>query len=69
MSNYQDSLWTFRIKDSLGNVIATIPKCRRRSVKMGLNRAGEATFTYSLKDFYDYATNIFRYGNAIMRTV
>jgi len=52
------SVWTFRIKDSSGTLVANLVKIQKRQIKLGLNKAGEAYFTYDLKDFYDLATTV-----------
>ena len=52
------STWTFRIKDSSGNVLANLIGANRRQIKLGLNKAGEASFSYNMKDFYDLAVKI-----------
>jgi len=52
------SAWTFRIKDSSGTLVANLVKVQKRQIKLGLNKAGEAYFTYDLKDFYDLATTV-----------
>ena len=58
MSNTEESIWTFRIKDENGNVLANLLGATKRQVKLGLNKAGEASFSYNLKEFYDLATKI-----------
>ena len=52
------SRWLFRIKDADGNLVANLTKATNKRVKLGLNKPGEATFTYSLKDFSELATSI-----------
>ncbi len=53
-----NSLWSFRIKDSSGNLVANLPGARSKRVTLGLNKSGEASFKYSLKELCDIASNI-----------
>jgi len=56
------SLWTFRIKDEDGNLITNLPKATKRVVNLGLNKAGEASFVYDLKELYDLALKVGGYS-------
>lgn len=58
MANNEESLWSFRIKDANGVILLNLTKARKRSVKIGLNMMGEASFTYSMEDLFNSATAI-----------
>lgn len=50
--NNEQSKWTYRLKDSTGTVICNLVGAQNRRLSIGLNKAGEASFSYDLKDFY-----------------
>ena len=52
------SNWTFRIKDTNGDVVANLIDAQKKSIKLGLNKSGEASFNYELEKLHDLATTL-----------
>lgn len=50
--NSEQSKWTYRLKDSTGTLICNLVGAQNRRLSIGLNKSGEASFSYDLKDFY-----------------
>jgi len=56
MAEYSN--WTFKIKDADGNLIANLLGAKKRKIKIGLNKAGEASFVYELEELHDLADKL-----------
>lgn len=54
----EQSIWLFRIKNAAGQVIMNLTDAYDRDIRLSLNKSGEASFKYSLKSLYDYATSV-----------
>jgi len=52
------SNWSFRIKDASGNTIANLINAGKKSIKLGLNKSGEASFTYNLEELDNLADKL-----------
>lgn len=52
------SKWTFRLKNEDGSIIANLLEASKRRVRLGLNKAGEASFTYDLEELHDLAETL-----------
>jgi hypothetical protein len=50
--NNEQSVWTYRIKDASGTVLCNLVAAQDRKLRIGLNKAGEASFSYDMKDFF-----------------
>ena len=56
MTEYSN--WTFRIKNASGDVIVNLLGAKKRVIKLGLNKAGEASFVYELEELHDLADKL-----------
>lgn len=60
------SQWTFYIRDEDGNKLANLVGAKKRRIKLGLNKAGEATFVYDLEDLHDFASDLGQTVNSLI---
>lgn len=48
----EQSIWTYRIKDESGNILCNLIGAQERKLNRGLNKPGDASLSYDLKDFF-----------------